>query len=413
LCPSLLVVKQADSLPVIINTMKADSKLLRQPTLPRPSWPVKLWSLLLNGAIYGLLFWLLAQSRSPSFQFHILRTRDVGLLGSFWRLVTAVLLSLFLTTTIHELGHLLAGKLVGLRFHLLIIGPLRLSRESGRLRLGWHKGTALFNGLAGSIPNDSHDLPRRLLVFTSGGPLANLAQALLAGVIFFHWRDDVYFINNVTWAAESAAMLAVLGAVYFLSSIKPGSSHNGQQADGSRIASLLHGGPEAERWCALAALYSADQRGQRPCDWDETLIRQALQGFDHTQDGQNARLLAYQWALDNGRIAEANRWLEEAVAIRPTWMPGTQVRLVWEKVYFSARYLHDTDQARHELAQIRQKPIDQPQHLRAEAAVLLAEGQIARAKTTAQTALACLAAQAPTGVQQAEAAWLQAIINQV
>ena len=393
--------------------MKADSKLLRQPTLPRPSWPVKLWSLLLNGAIYGLLFWLLAQSRSYSFQFHLLRTRDVGLLGNFWRLVMAVLLALFLTTAIHELGHLLAGKLVRLRFHLLIIGPLQLSRDGKRLRLGWHKGSSIFNGLTGSIPNDNHNLPRRLLIFTLGGPLASLAQALLTGGLFLRWRADVYFINNVTWAAEGAALLAVLGAIYFLSSLKPGSAYSGQLADGGRLISLLRGGPEAERWCALAALYGADQRGQRPCDWDEKLVRQALQGFDHTQDGQNARLLAYQWALDNGRIAEANRWLEEAVAIRPTWMPGTQVRLVWEKIYFSARYLHDAAQARHGLAQIHQRLANHPQHLRAEAAVLLAEGQAARAKLTAQAALSRLSAQAPTGVQQAEAAWLQAIIDQV
>ncbi|MCB9421475.1 MAG: hypothetical protein H6667_16850 [Ardenticatenaceae bacterium] len=393
--------------------MKADSKLLRHPTLPRPTWPVKLWSLLLNGAIYGLLFWLLAQSRSYSFQFHLLRTRDVGLLGSFWRLVTAVLLSLLLTTTIHELGHLLAGKLVGLRFHLLIIGPLRLSRENGRLSLGWQRGSAFFNGLTSSIPYDNRDLSRRLLIFILGGPLASLVQALLAGWLFFHWRADVSFINNITWAAESAALLAILGAIYFLSALKPGSTYSGQPADGGRLISLLRRGPEAERWCALAALDGADQRGQRPRDWDESLIRQALQGFDHTQDGQNARLLAYQWALDNGRIADANRWLEEAIAIRPTWLPGTQVRLVWEKAYLSARCLHDAVQARRGLDQIRQKLTNQPQHLRAEAAVLLAEGDKDQAKITAQAALASLPAHAPTGVQQAEADWLQDIINQV
>jgi len=73
------------------------------------------------------------------------------------------------------------------------------------------------------------------------------------------------------------------------------------------------------------------------------------------------------------------------------------------------------DEARQLLdeTQIRQNMANQPQHLRAEAAVLLAEGQIARAQTTAQAALASLSAQMPTGVQQAEAAWLQAIINQV
>jgi hypothetical protein len=398
---------------LFVNVMKADSKLRRQPSLLRPSWPVKLWSLLLNAAIYGLLFWLLVQIRTPSFQIHILRTRDVGLLGSFWRLVTAVLLILFLTTTIHELGHLLGGKLGGLRFHLLIIGPLRITRRGGKLLLGWHKSVAIFNGLTGCIPEDTRDLPRRLLIFTLGGPLASLGQALLAGWLFFRWQANVHFTNSFAWATESAALLALFGALHFLSSMKPGSYYNGQAADGGRIMSLIRGGVAAERWCALAALYGADQRGQRPCDWDESLIRQALQGYEHNHDSQQARLLAYQWALDNGRIAEANRWLEEAVAIRPTWMPGTQVSLIWEKIYFSARYLHDAAQARRGLAQIRQKSSNQPQHLRAEAAVLLAEGETEQAKTKAQAALSGLLVQSPTGIQQAEAAWLQAIINQV
>lgn len=390
-----------------------DSKLLRQPTLYRQPWPVKLWSLLLNGAIYGLMFWLLAQSRLSSFQFHVLRTRDVGLLGNFWWLVTAVLITLFLTTAIHELGHLLAGKLVGFQFNLLVIGPLRLSREDGRLRLGLHKSFALFNGLTGSNPADSHDLPRRLLVFTLGGPLASLIQALVTSFVFFRWQADVHFTNKYAWAVEGMALLAIFSVLYFLSSIKPGSYYSSQPADGGRIISLLRGGPVAERWCALAALYGADQQGQRPRDWDERLVKQALQGFDHTQDGQNARLLAYQWALDNGRIAEANRWLEEAIAIRPTWMPGTQVRLVWEKVYFSARYLHDAALARKLLGQVRQNLTNHSLHLRAEAAVLWAEGEKGRAQTAAQAALAGLPVQSPTGSQQAEAAWLQAIINQV
>jgi hypothetical protein len=363
--------------------------------------------------IYGLMFWLLAQSQMSAFQFHILRTRDVGLLGSFWRLVTAVFLTLFLTTAVHELGHLLAGKLVGFRFNLLIIGPLCLSREGSKLRLGLHKSFAIFNGLTGSNPAGNQDLPRRLLIFTLGGPLASLIQALLTIFLFLRWQGDVHFTNHFAWAVEGMALLAIFSTLYFLSSIKPGSYYSGQPADGGRIMGLLRGGPVAKRWCALAALYGADQQGQRPRDWDESLIQQALQGFDHTQDGQNARLLAYQWALDNGRIAEANRWLEEAIAIRPTWMPGTPVRLVWEKVYFSARYLHDAAQARQILSQIRQNLSNQSQHLRAEAAVLWAEGENGRAQTTAQAALAGLPTQSPTGIQQAEAAWLQAIINQV
>ena len=387
--------------------MNVNSKLIRQPNLPRPSWPVKLWAMLLNVAIYAILFGILA--RRQQIAFHVLRTGEVSLFGSFWRLATAVTLILFLTTAVHELGHLVGGKLAGLRFHLLIIGPLRVARENSKLRVGWHKSAAIFNGMTGCTPDDAHNLPRRLLVFTLGGPLASLLQAAVAAIIFFRWSADVHFANTMAWAVENMAMTAVFGAVYFLSSLKPSRYQSGLPADGGRIISLLRGGAAADRWCALAALNGADLRGQRPRDWDGSLVWQALSGYDHTHDAQNARFAAYQWALDNGRIAEANRWLEEAVAIRPNLLAGTQVRLIWEKAYFTARYLNDPAQARQWLNQVRPKSTHQPQHLRAETAVLMAEGSREAALTTAQSALTM--SQSPTGVQKAEMDWLQETIR--
>lgn len=391
--------------------MKADSRLLRQPTIPRPSWPIKLWSLLLNVAIYGLLLGVLSYRQRIAF--HVLRTQESSLFGSLWRLATAVTLIFLLTTAVHELGHLLAGKLVGLRLHLLIIGPLQTTRENGRLRFSRHKSAAIFNGMTKSLPQDNKNLPHRLLIFTLGGPLASLFQAALAAALFFRWAADVHFTNTYAWVVESAAITAVYATIIFLSAIKPTRYQSELPADGGRIISLLQASPDAVRWCALVALSGADLRGQRPRDWDESLIRQALTGYDHTHDGQLARFITYLWALDNGRIAEANRWLEEAVAIRPTRLANIPVHLLWEKAYFAARHLNDPVQARDLLTKVRQKEREQPDHLRAEAAVLLAEGSIARAKSTAQAALASLGIQTPSGSQQAEAAWLQAIINQV
>ena len=163
--------------------MNADSKLLRRPDLPRPSWPVKLWAMLLNVAIYGLLFGVLAGRERIAF--HILRTRERGIFANLWRLGAAVSLILLLTTAVHELGHLLAGRLVGLRFHLLIIGPLRISRENGRLRMDLHKSAAIFSGMTGSTPGDARNLSQRLLIFTLGGPLASLLQAIVTAGLFF------------------------------------------------------------------------------------------------------------------------------------------------------------------------------------------------------------------------------------
>src|SRR5262245_21954437 len=41
---------------------------------------------------------------------------------------------------VHEGGHLLAGWAVGFRFRVLTVGPLRIAREGGRLRLSLFRG---------------------------------------------------------------------------------------------------------------------------------------------------------------------------------------------------------------------------------------------------------------------------------
>ena len=206
--------------------------------------------------------------------------------------------------------------------------------------------------------------------------------------------------------------MGMFAAIYFFSAMKPGRYRSGLPADGGRIINLLRGGPGADRWCALVALSGADLRGRRPRDWDEALVQQALTGYDHSYDGRNARLVAYRWALDHGRIADANLWLEEAVAIRPTWMTGLQAQVAWEKAYFTAYHLRDPVQARAWLNKVRSSAAGQPTHLRAEAAVLLAEGDRQGAEKSARMALALIQRATPTGIRQAEAAWLRPIIEQ-
>src|SRR6267378_1136854 len=45
------------------------------------------------------------------------------------------LLTTYVVTTIHELGHIIAGLSVGLRFQSVAIGPLWIKHESGALKL--------------------------------------------------------------------------------------------------------------------------------------------------------------------------------------------------------------------------------------------------------------------------------------
>src|SRR5579863_9732243 len=75
---------------------------------------------------------------------------------------------------VHEFGHLLAGWMVGFRFSRVSIGPFCLKIEHGRLKVEARGKLTGAAGYAGMHVNGVRRLRRRLLIFTMGGPTANL-----------------------------------------------------------------------------------------------------------------------------------------------------------------------------------------------------------------------------------------------
>ena len=88
------------------------------------------------------------------------------------------LAGLYCVLVVHECGHLLAGWLVGFRFQLFTLGPLRVQRdESGRIRPGLNRDLAMYGGAALALPTDGRDLRWRYAWFAAGGPLMSFALA--------------------------------------------------------------------------------------------------------------------------------------------------------------------------------------------------------------------------------------------
>ena len=378
---------------------------LEQTHRRRPqSWLVTAWAWLFNLTLYGLLALVVVNINRIAIRARL--SGESSLFGSFFRLLVVGAALLLLTSAIHELGHLLGGWLAKLRFYLLVVGPFKISRETGKLHLSLSRGGA-FNGLAASIPEQIYNLRRRMLLFALGGPVASLLLALLAGALFYGLPPNVS-----AWVGECAAITAVYSLIFFLTSMKPGTYPNGMPADGGRILMLLQNGAEAKRWCALVALNSVDVQGQRPRDWDETMVQQVMTGLDASSEGMMARLLVYQWAVDNGRFAQAHLLLDDAFALRASRFPGAIGRFTLEKAYLLACQQNNPVEGREWLERLRRRSTNHPLSCRAEAAVLLREGQLSAARARAATGLDTLRHYPQTGANLAEAAWLQAIMDQ-
>jgi hypothetical protein len=101
-------------------------------------------------------------------------------MGFLFGLVAVCFLAPCLAGLAHELGHVIAGWLVGFQFRLLVFGPMRLERgASGRVRARLNQDPALFGGIACSLPTDNRDLIKRFAWFVAGGPVMSLAFAAL------------------------------------------------------------------------------------------------------------------------------------------------------------------------------------------------------------------------------------------
>ena len=358
-------------------------------------------------AIYGLLVWLALVSQRLAQQQWLHRN---SLYRSGWLIFGVSTAILLLTPLIHEIGHAVAGRLVGLRFQLMAVGPVQITRGNGRYRLSWQKRFNLLSGQVASLPTDFSHLRRRMFVFAIGGPLANLLLGLIALFVYQQYRGDYYFMRNQSWVVETAVATAVISLVFFFAAIKPNAYQSGIPADGRRLLMLLEGGVDANRWYALVSLNGLNMQGIRPRDWPGDLIERAVQVNGRSYDDLTARLLAYYWAVDNGRLAQAGQWLSEAMKIPLSTIININGNLILEKAYFVARFQNDIAHGRRWLSKIRGgKP--NALYLRAEAAIALAEGDIQLAHEKAQSALTLLNDQPQTGQTLAEIDWLQAMLS--
>lgn len=92
----------------------------------------------------------------------------------------------FISSFIHEIGHIITGLFQGFKFYLLVIGPIGLEADNnGKLHVYFEKKIALWAGVGGTRPVDLSDIESCLDKFSKillGGPLTSILVGIIVTV---------------------------------------------------------------------------------------------------------------------------------------------------------------------------------------------------------------------------------------
>lgn len=274
-------------------------------------------------------------------------------------------LTFFMVILVHELGHLAGGLSRGMRFMLLIVGPLRLRRTVSGLKLDWFLRGETFGGLAAALPDQQRPIRAQLLPLIVGGPIASLLLAALA-----LWLATY---TDGRWSAH-LLILGAMSALIFLATALPMRA-GGFLSDGRQCIELLRGGAAVEQRTMLMAVYAQSLSGVRPRERDPAPLARALalSGEEPLRD-ISAALMAYQVALDQRDLEAAGQWIDKIAAGHDGYPAGFRQALACEIAYFCTRYRHDPTAGEAWYALAKGGMVEQAQRALTEAAIAFARG---------------------------------------
>lgn len=270
----------------------------------------------------------------------------LAVLGGIWHenWPAIFVLLLALAIAVHELGHLLAGWVVGFHLTSIQVGPLLLESEYGVLR-----ARVCFDmmalGYTGMLPDGVRKLRRRSLIYIVGGPAANFLIVIL--VVLASYLVPLPSTSGfATAAGQLGAICLLLGMV----SLVPFASN-----DGALVEMLLWSPLAARRWISTLALGSQYGRGIRARDWKQTWVKAAIYLPDKSQSEFNASWMAYLVANDRKEASLAAKCLERCLELTPALTTRYRDLVAQEAAVFSGWFRMDSDLANKWLLQVKRR----------------------------------------------------------
>jgi hypothetical protein len=274
----------------------------------------------------------------------------------------------------HELGHLAAAWVAGFHIQHFVVGPLAVIRRGDSFCIK-HNRSKRIGGYVAALPDDPDNQLGWLIAYYAAGSAANLLVGALAFAGFWMTPQGILLLP---FAVVSTG-LALLSLIPYR--IGPFST------DGRQMLNLLRHGPDRVQARASWRLLSFVCQKKRPRDWDQATLETVLGQADGSMFETGAAYMAYLHHLDAGRDDEAARFMECSIANLEHVPLLIASDYFIEATYFHVRRGSNPAIAREILTRIEAWNSDDISRLRAEAAVLFAEGQLFYAAQAARRAV--------------------------
>jgi hypothetical protein len=333
---------------------------------------------------------------------------------------SGIFLTLVAAVVLHELGHLVAAFLVRFRVRQINLLGCHLDLDARKLSWDFRQVKADVAGYVWATAREPVSLSRRMSIFLAGGPLATLLTLVLAAYLSWRWQPHLGWMVHTSlrgawwqsWAWPGSAWVAVCNqldaaSLYLLAEgIVPFAGKGGRN-DALMLLDCIHRRPGTFRSMAFLALLESMKRGVRPRDWDRRWACELVGEADGSAMQGLADVAAYYHAEDCGRHEEAGRLLGRALEARGEvvyeWRRGTYV----ETAYYQGYHRGDAEEGRHWLQRVQREGVEEHTWLRAEAALLGAEGKVAEALALVERALEAVPRSKDPGGSIAEKDWLE------
>jgi hypothetical protein len=319
----------------------------------------------------------------------------------------ALLPMFYICLIILEMGHVIAGRLVSMKFCRVQVWPLRILRGPSGLQAQWIWREAK-RGSAHMLPVEAKRIAWQYGVFFAGGPAINftILAATLALLRYGPTGLDTTGMAPILLALSFGSGFHAFAPLFPLYS----DGEKTRLSDGERLWRLLKAGPHKTAVAATWAVAANVGLGTRARDVPVSFVHAALEdgGQDNNTERAEIRLFAYCWALDTGNVQEAGTQID--MASRLDLIPedlSAAIRV--EQAYYAARYRHDPVTAASLLSNARRELCPEVIVVRAEAALYLETHRYEEALEAANRALRLVDAMRVPQSLDDERDWLRQI----